>query len=135
MVIDVAWLRKNEVIWARLSDSIVIDDILKMGDDIEVMLDETDLSEGITLLIDAMTLERYPRNFIQWRKALHTRAIDKRICMTLHLTTDYFQRHLINLISDVFHVRIRSFTTYRQVVRYLNMPDVTAAILSTPRVS
>lgn len=124
MAFDVAWLRADKVIWVRVGNVMTLEDITDIGKQVQVMLDTSNTNEGVHLLLDAMNVQEYPKELIKIRNVIAQREYDERIIMTLHLTNDYFQHHIMQMLATVFHVRIKSFTTYAEVVRYLNMPEM-----------
>ena len=123
MSIDVAWLRVGSVIWVRLSDSVMLEEIAQIQAGIDCLLADTTPDQTFTIVLDAMNLTDYPRDVVQLHKMLKGRQSDPRIKTTLYLTDDYYQRHIIDLVSRIMRKRVRTFDTYAQVVHFLNMPE------------
>lgn len=124
MTFNIAWLQMDKVIWVSVEDVMTLADIVDIGNEVQKMLDTNDTTDSIYLLLDALNVREYPKELIKIRNIVAQRAHDKRIRMTLHLTNDYFQHHMMQMIAMIFRVRVKSFTTYTDVVRYLNMPEM-----------
>jgi len=125
MPLQIEWLVEDKVVFAQLSGHFSIDEAKTMVLTGDNMTKESEAAL-IHTLIDVRKLETYPKNIVQTRNLIQSTVTKKHFgWIVTYGHIDPLLRFFSSMVFNIFKVRVRSFETREDAIKFLKSVDKT----------
>lgn len=122
MANELTWMLEGRVLLISAMGDIAIEELRQMDSDILEMINSTDHSEWIHIVIDMRQVTQFPHNLQQIKQAL-THVDNPHLGWKIMIGAGSITTFIANTVTQIARARFRAFSTMQEGLDFLTARD------------